>query len=228
MSRILIGLMAGAAAMSSVGCAVVDEAKYTREIEALKDANNQLSARNNELEPIAEAYEKLSRESIFSKSENEMFAEIARELSEALKGFKNSDGSESWTIDRNGKVTFATDVLFESGSWTITPKGMELLKKFSATVKNQTVKFRVIGHTDNTKIAKEKTKQGLDTDTNMELSTKRAVAVMGALMKNGIVDSRFVEVIGMGSSRPAATQAKSRRVEVYLVKDDVKKSSAQK
>ncbi len=230
MSRILIGLMAGVVTMSTVGCAMVGEEKYRSEVEALKEHNRQLDERNRELEAIELAYKELAEKYTLSKSQDEVYEEIARELRKALEGFKAADGTDSITIDRNGKVTFAADVLFDSGSFTVTPRGMEILRKFCATVKGQNVKFNIVGHTDNAKIAKPLTKEKLVTDTNKELSVHRAIAVMGVLIKDGIAESRFDKVIGMGSSQPAATPAKSRRVEIFLVKDavNVKKSSAQK
>ncbi len=227
MSRMLTGLMAAFVAVCSVGCGVNSD-KYTRDVEALKAHNEALERRNRELEAMEKAYKEMAETVSFGKSQEEMYAEIAKELSEALKGFKNAAGDDVTIDAKTGKVTFATDVLFESGSFTITPKGQEILKKFAASMKGQAVKFRVIGHTDTTKIVRKSTMDKLDTDTNLELSFRRALAVSAALMKLDIRENRFMQVIGMGSMMPAATQAKSRRVEIYLVKEDVKSSSAQK
>lgn len=227
MSRILIGLVATVLAACSVGCGVNSD-KYTRDVEALKAHNEALERRNRELEAMEKAYKEMAENYKVSMSQDEMYAEIAKELAEALKGFKNAAGDDVTIDAKTGKVTFATDVLFDSGSFTITPKGQEIVKKFAATMKGQAVRFRVIGHTDNTKIVRASTKDKLDTDTNLELSFRRALAVSAALMKLDIRENRFMQVIGMGSMMPAATQAKSRRVEIFLVKEDVKSSSAQK
>jgi outer membrane protein OmpA-like peptidoglycan-associated protein len=226
MSRILIGLTAAASLVACSGC-YVDAEKYERDVETLKAHCDAQGKRIHELEPIAEAYKILVEKYQFSKNDNEMYDEVARELKAVLESLKGS-GADFEFDARTGKVTFATDVLFDSGSFTVTPRGIEVLKKFETAMRAQNVRFRIVGHTDNAKIARPSTKEKLDTDTNKELSVRRAIAVMGQLMKFGVKESRFDEVTGMGSTRPAANPAKSRRVEIFLVKDNVRNSSVPK
>jgi flagellar motor protein MotB len=228
MSRTL-AVLAAAAALAAAGCNAVPMEKYARDLEAMKETCRQLEERNRQLEQVAEAYDRLARDYQVGKTESEMYDQIARQLADALQGLKADDGSAAMTFDpRKGAWTMGTDLLFDSGSFTISPKGQEALKKFAQAYRDQPVRFRVVGHTDSQKIARASTKEKLDTDTNLELSTKRAVAVFGQLLKLSLKDSRFVEVVGMGSAAPVSPTdlRKNRRVEIYIVRDNVKSSSS--
>jgi flagellar motor protein MotB len=125
---------------------------------------------------------------------------------------------------RTGAWEMGTDLLFESGSAKVSAQGKEILKKFADAHKAGGYSFRIVGHTDNARIAKPKTMQLLDTDTNVELSTLRAIAVMGELKSCGLSESSFAECVGKGNREPCAPNDKSpsnmkknRRVEIYVL-----------
>jgi flagellar motor protein MotB len=125
---------------------------------------------------------------------------------------------------KTGAWEMGTDLLFESGSDKISAGGNEILKKFADAHKGRSFNFRVVGHTDRAPITKAGTKERLDTDTNMELSADRAIAVMGALIKFGIPESSFAECVGKGNREPcasndrsAANMKKNRRVEIFVI-----------
>ena len=119
------------------------------------------------------------------------------------------------TVEKDGRVVFATDVMFDLGSWTLTPKGHQILAAFAQTQKSNVMK--IVGHTDSKRIASAKLKTALETDTNKELSVKRAIAVMGELLKGGIRESQIASVEGHGSDEPRGSDAKSRRVEIFVL-----------
>jgi flagellar motor protein MotB len=117
-----------------------------------------------------------------------------------------------------------TDLLFDSGSDKVSTKGRDILKKFADAHKDRSINFRIVGHTDRAPISRAQTKQLLATDTNLELSALRAIAVMGALKEFGIPESSFAECVGKGNREPAVANdrsaqnmKKNRRVEIYIL-----------
>ena len=121
-----------------------------------------------------------------------------------------------FTFNREkGSIEFKDGVLFDLGSWKISANGARILKTIADTQKSNVLK--VVGHADKKPITREATKKALDTDTNMELSCRRAVAVMGELLKNGIRESQIASVEGHGTE-PTSNHGVSRCVEIFIVK----------
>ena len=210
----LIGLVCAAAA--SVGCqgTWVTKQQYDTDMQQQREYREALERDNALMRPKADAYDRLKGSSDLFSDANKTYAELADALKKALSGMGVSE--KDIEIDPNtGRVTFATDVLFELGSWTLTPKGRDLIAKFAAAQRGHG--FRIVGHTDKKPIVREKTKLGLETDTNKELSVNRATAVMGELLKCGVRETQIDSVVGMGSSLPKNDDSKSRRVEIYIV-----------
>jgi outer membrane protein OmpA-like peptidoglycan-associated protein len=109
-------------------------------------------------------------------------------------------------------VTFAGEVMFDSGSRNLSPGALSRLDSVATTI-NRYADADVIvkGHTDS---------QGPE-DANMRLSEDRAVMVKNHLvLKN--VDVRRITTLGFGESQPMATnatpegRAMNRRVEIEL------------
>lgn len=214
------------AALGAVGCSgtYVNKLQYDRDVNALKEYTQTLERRNAELEAKAKAFENIEDLQLVARTQDEIYQQVADSLKAAMEALRH-DG-ETMTFDpKRGVWTAGTDLLFDSGSWTISAKGQEILKKFAEAHRGKTIRFRVVGHTDRAPIARESTKKALDTDTNMELSARRAVAVMGQLVKFGLGENQFVECIGMGNQRPVAqndrsagNMKKNRRVEIFVLK----------
>jgi flagellar motor protein MotB len=141
------------------------------------------------------------------------YNELAASLRKALSGV----GIEPSEIEvhADGRVVFATDVLFDVASWKLTPRGKEILAKFAQTQKTNVMK--IVGHTDSKRVVSAGLKQALETDTNKELSVKRAIAVMGELMHAGVRENQIASIEGHGSSEPKKTDKESRRVEIFIV-----------
>lgn len=112
-----------------------------------------------------------------------------------------------------GKVVPLKDIYFEHDKWELMPRSyVELKKLLKIMTQNPQMAIEVCGHTDNT---------GSD-EYNLELSEKRAKAVVEFLIKNGISPSR-TKYRGCGSNQPIASNATAagrqmnRRVEFIIL-----------
>jgi outer membrane protein OmpA-like peptidoglycan-associated protein len=112
-------------------------------------------------------------------------------------------------INKSGHVA-VYGIHFDTGKFAILPESEDSLKQILALLnQNAALKLRVEGHTDN---------QGAAA-ANQTLSEKRAQAVMGWLIANGI-DAARLTAKGLGQTKPVADnstdegRAKNRRVEL--------------
>jgi flagellar motor protein MotB len=131
---------------------------------------------------------------------------------------KETKGWKSGTI--GAEISIGSDVLFSSGRATLTSAGKKALSSIvSGIMRNHPGKsIRIYGHTDGDPIRKTK---NLWSD-NLDLSANRAMAVTRYMISRGIKAS-LVESIGMGSTRPIASnkskanKKKNRRVEIMII-----------
>lgn len=223
MSRLASAFIAVFAIASAVGCASVPADKYARDLDAIKRYAAELERQNQELMTQNESLNRQVDHTVLAKTTDELYGQLARQLQSALDALGNGDGDMRFN-PRTGAWEMGTDLLFESGKDAISAQGKEILKKFADAHKGRSYSFRVVGHTDRAPITKAGTKQRLITDTNMELSSDRAIAVMGALIDFGIAESSFAECVGKGNREPiapndrgAANMKKNRRVEIYVL-----------
>jgi len=212
------------AAAAATGCATVPAEQYARDIALLKDYNATLERRNLELESQNQSLNRQFDDHTLARTTDELYGALARQLQAALDGLRNGDSDGMAFNPKTGAWEMGTDLLFDSGSANVSAKGKEILKKFAEAHKGRSFNFRVVGHTDRAPIVRKKTQEMLDTDTNMELSALRAIAVMGALKSFGIPESSFADCIGKGNHDPcapndknAANMKKNRRVEIYVL-----------
>jgi flagellar motor protein MotB len=215
MSSKILGIVLGVSSFAAVGCQGnwVTLEQYNRDVNQLKEYNEALERDNAAKSAKADAYDKLKNDSELYSSANKTYAELADSLKKALLGL-GIDPAEVH-IDDKGKVTFATDVLFDLGSWSLTPRGKTLLSTFAKAQKGQ--HMRIVGHTDRKPIVRPATKEKLVTDTNTELSVERAKAVMGELLQCGVSERQIDSIVGMGFTQPRGSDKDSRRVEIFLV-----------
>jgi chemotaxis protein MotB len=142
---------------------------------------------------------------------------LKQKVSEALLNFKEND----LTIEvKNGKVyvSLAEQLLFNSGSTTVDPKGVSALKKLAQVLKdNSDVNIVVEGHTDDVPI-NSGTKYLKD---NWDLSVLRATSIVRILVENGAATSN-VTAAGKGEFSPKASnddapgRQLNRRTEIIL------------
>ncbi len=96
------------------------------------------------------------------------------------------------------EVEIRTDILFPSGSATLSLPAMQALNQLANTLKPFPNPLRVEGHTDNRPI------NTAAFPSNWELSAARAASVVRLFMRQGIEPARLA-VIGLGENRPAAS-----------------------
>jgi outer membrane protein OmpA-like peptidoglycan-associated protein len=116
-----------------------------------------------------------------------------------------------------GLIVNMSDVLFDTGKYTLKPAAREKLAKISGIVlAHPGLKLEVDGHTDN--VGSE--------EYNQLLSEQRAATVLEFLVKQGLPESS-VTSHGFGKTQPVATndtpegRAKNRRVELVVTGDAI-------
>lgn len=95
------------------------------------------------------------------------------------------------------EIELRTDILFPSGSATMSPVATSVLQQLAETLKPLPYPMRVEGHTDNRPI------NTVTFPSNWELSAARAATVVHLFMERGIDPTRLA-VIGLGEFRPVA------------------------
>jgi chemotaxis protein MotB len=117
------------------------------------------------------------------------------------------------------EVEIRTDILFASGSSTLSEPALPPLNILAATLSKYPNPIRVEGHTDN---------RPINTKTfpsNWELSAARAASVVHLFAKGG-VDAARLTVIGLGEFRPAQSndtvegRNANRRVLIVILAGD--------
>jgi outer membrane protein OmpA-like peptidoglycan-associated protein len=110
------------------------------------------------------------------------------------------------------KVSFAGEVMFDSGSRNLTPGALARLDSVAATLNRYAdADILVMGHTDSVG----------DEGMNLRLSEDRALMVKNQLVRKGVDGSRLT-TLGLGESQPLVTnatpegRAQNRRVEIEL------------
>ena len=139
-------------------------------------------------------------------------------LSRALNAF---EGKGLTVEQRNGKVYVSMEnkLLFESGSWTVGVEGKKAVLALAKVLgENPEISVLIEGHTDNDKI----TGNIGGVQTNWDLSTKRATAIVTILSENKTIDKKNLTAAGRGEYAPIASndtnegKAKNRRIEIIL------------
>lgn len=96
------------------------------------------------------------------------------------------------------EVEIRADILFPSGSATLSPPAVQAMEQLAATLAPFPNPMRVEGHTDNRPI------NTAAFPSNWELSAARAASVVHLFTRQGI-DPKRLAVIGLGENRPATT-----------------------
>ncbi len=118
------------------------------------------------------------------------------------------------------KYTVNSDLLFPSGSWTMSDDGKDVISKMAKTLaSSMQEKLLVKGFTDNAPIGPGL--QRLGVMTNQDLSQKRAESVMQFIVSQGVRQD-LLTAQGFGETQPVATnstpqgRAQNRRVEITI------------
>lgn len=122
-------------------------------------------------------------------------------------------------VDGRMVVVLATDILFGSGSATLSKDGRAALAEVARVLASiEKRSFQVEGHTDTVPIATAQY------PSNWELAAARAINVLKAMVESGLPAGR-VSAASFGDARPAAPndstdgKAQNRRIEIIIVPD---------
>lgn len=200
---------------------LITQADLQRKEDALRTLERELELKKENLERLqAELKKREERvkelEAILAKKDSAVNA-IRKKVQEALLGFED----EGLSIEqKNGKVYVSLEeqLLFASGSYTIEPKGVDILKKLAKVLEqNKDVNVMVEGHTDNVPYRGS----GALKD-NWDLSVKRATSVVKIITTNSSTDPKRLTAAGRGEYVPldpantADARRKNRRTEIIL------------
>ncbi|MBC7425779.1 MAG: OmpA family protein [Bacteroidia bacterium] len=138
-----------------------------------------------------------------------------------LKGALKDINDQDVEIKVEGSAVFISvsdKMLFNSGSYEITPRAKEVLGKVAAVIKAQPdIQFMVEGHTDNKPISTAVIKD------NWDLSVLRSTAVVKVLQKSfGIEPSRMIaagrgEYMPLASNDTEANRSLNRRTRIVII-----------
>ena len=139
-------------------------------------------------------------------------------VQKALVGFSDM-GLEVQVKEGRVYVSMADKLLFASGSWEVSAKGVQALKSLAKVLEdNPDLQVLVEGHTDN-----DAYHGSTAVKDNWDLSVMRATAIVKLLLKQGPkIDPARVEAAGHAEYAPkvknntAANKAINRRTEIIL------------
>ena len=151
--------------------------------------------------------------------------DMAQYQSVFYKAIKDALGDDSFIETQGDRFIISSDILFGSGSYTISPEGKNQLRLIANVIKNLENKIptnidwiiRVDGHTDRKQVIAGT--RGYS--NNMELSLLRANAVVNELVADGVSRRRLVpsgfgdlHPVVLGTDAPSLQQ--NRRIELQL------------
>ena len=117
--------------------------------------------------------------------------------------------------DKTISFRISNELLFPSGQATLSPGGLDVIKKVAEVLNRSAYPVSVEGHSDNVPI------QTRQFPSNWELSSSRATSVLRELVRDG-VDSGRLRAVGYADTRPLeegnapAARAANRRVELIM------------
>jgi outer membrane protein OmpA-like peptidoglycan-associated protein len=199
----LLGMVSiGMGTLFSGGCAHTKDdqiAQLNSEIAALKEEKAQ--AEQARIAAETKAQEAAARQS----------QQPQQPYDNGRMAYDNQRGGDN-APERDVVITVAGDVLFASGQTTLKPDAKKELDKIARDLQGKYSghRIRVEGYTDSDPIKKSKF------PSNEALSQARAESVEKYLISKGVSSDR-ISAQGMGSAKPKATKAASRRVEIVVV-----------
>jgi outer membrane protein OmpA-like peptidoglycan-associated protein len=135
---------------------------------------------------------------------------------EVVNGVDDTDGCPDKTLAQvqSGRIDTEYDIGFKGRSAILLPASKQVLADVARVLsaRRDIARLRIEGHTDSTGPAGE----------NLELSERRAAAVLQLLLRHGVAPERLLAV-GLGEARPvqsnrtAEGRARNHRVELTVV-----------
>ena len=193
---------------------------HADELDALTEFQASLEAENSLLkDEVASLAASLDDRRAFDAREASVEIDRATEaLKEAMMGLVRSGDVEFLEGPDGPILRISNQVLFASGSASVSRKGHEILTALAKEIAPIAKGVEVVGHTDNQPV---KVRAADFPRGNLQLSARRAVEVASLLITNGIAEER-VSVSGYGAWKPVALnddekgRASNRRVELVI------------
>ena len=208
---------------SSSGCAYIQKAKKTDELE-IENANlrNRIAQlEKQKAKEVKQVYEQKDKE--LSELER-----AKRELEESLKKEIGEYKAKLQMTERGLVITFVSEIFFASGKDIVKEDGKTTLDKVAEVLNRDVPNSNVAieGHTDNDPIKYSGWK------SNWELSSARALAVLHYLVDECKVEPQRLSANGYGEFHPVApndspqNKQKNRRVEIVILPSKISKVKA--
>ncbi len=207
--------------LNNSGQLTQDLAEQKQELESIRRNLEASQAKNEELSADLQEREGKVREleDILAKKD-EAVNRLKNRINNALLNFKESD----LTVEvKNGKVyvSLAEQLLFQSGSIVVDPKGKTALEQLANALRDQNdINVMVEGHTDNVPIGRTSNYM----KDNWDLSVMRATTIVRILTSNG-VEPNQITAAGKGEFYPVDTnesadgRRNNRRTEIIITPD---------
>ena len=158
---------------------------------------------DKQAESVRQSLEKLAERDIYIK---DLQSAMARKDSLNLALVMNLKGSLGNVADEDLNIqvekgviyiSISDKLLFQSGSYNLTPKAYDVLGKVATVLNNQpNIEFMVEGHTDNVPIRTSAIKD------NWDLSVLRATSVVRALQERFKIEPKRMTAGGRGQYQP--------------------------
>ena len=188
----------------------------TRELNERESAARQRQQQLEERQRQLEQSEQAATEALRAKEQE--LEHLRHAVSQALVGFTDK-GLNVETKEGKVYVSMEDKLLFASGSWTVSEKGVEAIKSLAKVLEEHTdLNIMVEGHTDNVVF-----RGSTAVKDNWDLSVMRATSIVKLLLSLGpTINPARVEAAGHGEYAPkkpnttAANKAANRRTEIIL------------
>ncbi len=227
MKRMMMFTVAVSIAAMLGGCCTAQENQIATLRSKMDTLMNQNNSYKNQISELDKFNQQLTGD---SQAKDQQIANLTGRVSELesappttiVQEATPTKTAEGWISTTVGdKISVGSDVLFTSGSATLTTGGKAALRSVSNAVKANYagLPVRVYGFTDSDPIVKSK-KYWSD---NLDLSANRAMAVTRYLISQRISAER-IETVAMGathfvtSNTSKSGKARNRRVEIMVVK----------
>jgi len=174
----------------------------------------EIALRKTELQSRSERVDQLEE---MIQNQKQALSELKNRISNALLNF---EGKGLTVEQRSGKVYVSMEnkLLFKSGRWDIEPAGKQALSDLAKVLEeNPDIAILIEGHTDNVPFSPKG-----QLESNWDLSTKRATAVVNILLENerilpqNLTAAGRSEFLPIGPNSSAEGRASNRRIEVVL------------
>jgi len=197
--------------------------------DALSSAESALLSKRNELEKaMAELngaqHEIDARNARISEMEqmlaqkDKLMSELRDRVMSALEGYQGN-GLNVHMKDGLLYVSLDEQLLFQSGSWAVDPRGQAAIKDLGKVLaENKDIQITIEGHTDNVPY----NGSGALKD-NWDLSVKRATSIVKILLQGSSISPDRITAAGRGEFVPLETantaeaRQKNRRTEIILM-----------